>query len=41
MQDYLILLQVTLPYVAGGIAISIVSLLIVNYLSKEETNEDS
>lgn len=41
MQDYLILLQVILPYVIGGIAISFVSALIVNYLSKEDTYEDS
>lgn len=40
MQNYLILLQVTLPYVIGGIAVSIVSVLIVNYLSKEVDYEN-
>ena len=39
MQDYLILGQVMLPYVVGGIAVSIVSALIVNYLSKEVEND--
>lgn len=38
MQDLLILGQVILPYVVGGIAISIISALIVNYLSEEEEN---
>ena len=39
MNDYLILLQVTLPYVVGGIAVSIVSALIVNHFSKEAEND--
>lgn len=41
MQDLIILVQVILPFLIGGIAISIISVLIVNYLSKEaEQNEN-
>lgn len=35
MQDLLILGQVILPYLVGGIAISIVSALIVFWISEE------
>lgn len=41
MQNYLILLLVMLLYIAGGVAISIISALVVNYLSEEDIYEDS